>query len=300
MPVQLFYGNEPYCLEYEKKKQRKAENALDIGVFTEWGQEVEQMAGTCPLLGEKPIIFLEIEKLGANEEMLRFFEDTPDSHISIFAETADKNTKLYKWIKKNGLVKECNKLREQDLKKWIAVQCKRKGFQITEDAAAVLIYRTGYYNSNTCNLYTVQNYLYQLGYAYETITKELVEAFIEPTVEEKAFSLGKMLFSKDKRLFMSGKRLLENGESPIAMLSILLRLYRLAYKASLYPEKNEKELEQLLGVKGYQYADARKYSPQVLREGMTTIQKAVGQIKAGYPTKEVYYVTLAQLYMGLC
>lgn len=296
--IELFYGNEPYSLDYEKGKIKKecTEQAFFLQEMESWDEEAEMFSSQIPYLGDKNVIMLSLEKLGADEGLLKFIKsDSENCDLYIFASAADRNTKVYKEIAKNHKVKKCDKLEESLLKKWMSEQAKRKGFSITTEACELLIRRKLYYQDRDCTLYTLQGCLEMLGYANGAITKELVEKNIEETCDEKVFVLSNLLLNKqEERLFFVARQLLEE-ENPIAMLSAILRTYRLAFKASLYEEKTEKEKAALLGVPSYQYAAATKYSTEQLKNGMDILQNAVVKIKAGYPKEAVFYTALGEM-----
>ena len=79
------------------------------------------------------------------------------------------------------------------------------------------------------------------------------------------------------------------------MLSAILRTYRLAFKASLYPEKSSKDCTALIGVPAFQYSAACDIPSEKLLKSMEVIQTAVGNIKNGYPKEDVFYTTLGKL-----
>ena len=297
--VRLFYGNEPYVLQYEKKKVEQSckETGRYPMEFEEWGEAAQLAASQVSFSGEKNMVFLMPKKLGADEKLLKFLNSAADTcDMCIFAESVDRKTKVYKVLEKHHEIKKCDKLSATALKKWAVQQLKSKEFSITEDAYDLLIRRMNYLENPSCNLYTLQNILYQMGYAERTITKEVVADNVPETCEEKVFVLSSLLLKGDgERLFFVARHLLEDREEPIAMLSAILRTYRLAFKASLYPEKSSKDCTALIGVPAFQYSDACDIPSEKLLKSMEVIQTAVGNIKNGYPKEDVFYTTLGKL-----
>lgn len=296
--VKLFYGNEPYSLDYEKGKVKKSckEQMFFLQEMGSWDEKAEMFSSQIPCFGQKNVIMLSVEKLKADEKLLEFVKrDSKYCDLYIFASAADRNTKVYKEIAKSHEAKRCDKLEEALLKKWVMEQAKRKGFSITADAYELLVRRKLYYQDKDCTLYTLQKCIEVLGYADRAITKKLVEENIEETCDEKVFVLSNLLLNRqEEKLFFVARQLLEE-ENPIAMLSAILRTYRLAFKASLYMDKTEKERASLLGVPSYQYIAATKYSAKQLKDGMDILQSAVGKIKAGYPKEAIFYTTLGEM-----
>ena len=73
--IKLYYGNEPYCLEFEKRKIREGVNPMDLQVFTEWARETSQLAFQVPFFSERNVIFLEVEKLAANDDLVSYIKN---------------------------------------------------------------------------------------------------------------------------------------------------------------------------------------------------------------------------------
>ena len=131
-----------------------------------------------------------------------------------------------------------------------------------------------------------------------TITKEAVDTFVIESNTSKTFALTKELLKRnDKKLFMLAKHFIDDKENPIGMLSLLLRSFRLAYKASLYyGDKNDAEISKLLGVPAYQFKEAAEYAPEQISNVLDLIQSGVSEIKTGMASPEVVFInTLAKM-----
>ena len=88
-------------------------------------QQLRELSQTFPLFAEKRVILLDrtgILKSG-KEAFLEILNELPDTTCMILVEPeADKRTKIYKWIKKNGYVGEFLKKdqTEKVLMRWVA------------------------------------------------------------------------------------------------------------------------------------------------------------------------------------
>ena len=121
------------------------------------------------------------------------------------------------------------------------------------------------------------------------ITEKVVCEMIPATVDEKIFALsGYILEKRHKKAFTAAVGLLAEKEQPIAMLSAMHRILRLAFKASLYKDVKGKDRDVLFGAPAYQYIAATKYESAVLKSCMEDIQYAVNQIKSGYPGDKMF------------
>ena len=95
---------------------------------------------------------------------------------------------------------------------------------------------------------------------------------------------------------MLAKKFVSEKEHPIKMLALMERSFRLAYKASLYPEMDSRRLEELIGVPAYQYRAAMRYRPEQVRKALGTIGRGIGLIKQGLAEPErAFYLSLSQI-----
>ena len=82
------------------------------------------------------------------------------------------------------------------------------------------------------------------------------------------------------------------------MLSMLLRTFRLAFKASLY--KNQQELGVLLGVPVYQYKNALDIPVTSLNKIIDIINCAINSIKTGRCDAEnIFILTIGNIFSVL-
>lgn len=293
--IKLYYGNEPYYLAAEKKNLLK-EKGVDTGIFYSWEDAAETVT-VLPMLSEHRIVVLELEKLSADESLLRYLSDPVSfTDLFIFTSNVERNSKIYKLINKKHSLMQCNKLNAQLLKKWIGKQLVSLGAVMNQEAYELFIRRVPYFHDPDCNLYSVKNWILQLAFCCNEITEDIVKEVIPETLNEKMFALSKHLLEGDyPSVFRLSQFLLESQEQPIAMLSAILRTFRLAYKASLFPEINEKELETMLGAARYQYIAAMKYPIPILQKSIWEIQNSVNDIKSGKPAKAVFITALGIL-----
>ena len=295
--IKLYYGNEPYCLEFEKRKIREGVNPMDLQVFTEWARETSQLAFQVPFFSERNVIFLEVEKLAANDDLVSYIKNPCNgSDLYIFAARVDKNAKTYKEIKAKHEVVECNKISSGMMKKWVMKQLRTLQASMTQDAYDLFIRRLNYWGDEDCSLFAIKNYLVQAAAYSPAITDEVIMDLVPATVDEKVFALSGYLLEGDgPHVFHAAAHLLGEKEAPIAMLSAILRTFRLAYKAKLLDGVRGKERDALLGAPSYQYASAMRLELPIIKKCMDTLQDAVNEIKKGYPGDKVFILTLGQL-----
>ena len=296
--IKLFYGKEPYWLNFELNKIRGMVDDLSYCEYDMWDDSVKAIANSVNMFADRNVIVIRLEKLGANDSLMDYLQhECSMTDVYIFAESVDKNTKVYKAIAKNpDNVKECQKLSDKGLKAFVFRKLHAEGAVMTEDAYELFKKRVAYLEDEECNLFTVANYAKQLAFLSDKIEVEDVKDVVPETLTEKSFALTELLLCKQgDKLFKVAKGLLNEGENPISMLSLLLRSFRLAYKASLYPELSGKERKAKLGLTYGRFPDI-KGSPENIAQAMDMLQGAVSKIKSGYPAERVFLTTLARVY----
>ena len=78
------------------------------------------------------------------EELADYMSSIPETTYFVFAEKEiDKKTKMYKQVKKNGSIVEFPRQNETTLSRWIEGRIRRNGKNITRDAYALFIRKTG-------------------------------------------------------------------------------------------------------------------------------------------------------------
>lgn len=299
--IQLLFGTEPYLIDNKVSNAKKSVSEFGFAEFEEYSEEVEEYASQYPICDPKHIIVLYVHSLKNDNKMLKFLKttDLDMNDIYIISNEVDKRTALYKYLEKNNMVYECNKVSDDDFRKFILLVIKNEGGQITEAAYNLFKDRCGYYLSDDITLYTIKIYLQQLMFANKEkkIYEETVLSIVPETLDHKVYALTNLLLQKNgDKLFSMLQGLIEDKENPIGMLSSLLRCFRLTYKAALFDELNEQKLGSILGAPAYQFKAALKYSPKIIEQALDLLQDSVNKIKGGAADPEVImHVTLGKL-----
>lgn len=256
-----------------------------IEKYDGWNPQVEDAWRTGSIFGNKCIV-VELDKLEADSTMEKSFQNTDaDNDLIISAKKVQQNTRIYKLLSKIGKQVVCEKLKEADLENHILKGLKHLHIKMTGDACRLFIDRSGYYEKEEVTLYTINTYLKQLAFSSEKITVDIVDLIIPKLLEENINKMTVLLFSKQKREFLQlVSDLLENKQEVVGMLGLLLRHYRIAYKALLYKDKNERELQELLGLRNRQMKtiqEVRSCSKEQILDGIAILQAAADDIKSG-------------------
>lgn len=296
--VKILYGNEPYLIADEVRKATEGVDELSVSEYEGFSADVWNKVKQYPMFSDRQVVIVNSDTIN-NEALIKYVNKSQEqTDLIVIPKEVDKRTKAFKAFQKAGVLCECNKIDEPTMKKFVMCMLHRENCSITEELYEYFIIRTGYFTDEEINLYTVKNYIIQIAMGESTITKEAVDTFVIESNTSKTFALTKELLKRnDKKLFMLAKHFIDDKENPIGMLSLLLRSFRLAYKASLYyGDKNDAEISKLLGVPAYQFKEAAEYSPEQISNVLDLIQSGVSEIKTGMASPEVVFInTLAKM-----
>lgn len=292
----VLYGNEPYLIEKEVKKMQKEAEDFSFHTFEGFGQEVWDCTSQVPFFSDRQRIVVYTNKL--EDAGFERYIDKPQEHVDmlVIPESVDKRKTIFKKLQKNNMLKECCKLNEKQLQIFIISKIRELGAVIREPVYHHFVERCGYLYDDEVNLFSVESCLMQLCMAGGEITNDAIDTFVEESDTSKIFILSEHLLEKDEvKVFSLAKHFLVEKESPVAMLSLLLRSFRMAYKASLYQDKSEKEISTLIGVPMYQFKKAMQYPVSSISSVMDILQHGVEQIKSGGDADNVFIFTLSKV-----
>lgn len=282
--IVLLCGNEPYLINHYKRAYAENLSFKEMNLFRteEFTQEVYELCQQYPIIDSKRVVYLTLDELKETDLLDEYFKSpVVTTDLIITAQNIDKRTKIYKKLQSMNSVLEYNKLTEKMLSSFILSIIKKNNGSITEKGFEKLVGRINYFRDDNCNLYTVKTYVEQLLYAGNAITPELVDMVIEKTIDEQIFVLSNYLVEKDSfHLFELIDHLIQNKESPIGILSLLLRNFRLAYKISISSGDSKKAATEL-GVPLMQIGLFRNLPYEVVNTSMDLLQSAIKRIKYG-------------------
>ena len=153
--VYLLYGDETYQILRGKKMLKNALVREDDSMnFQEYREErpnlseIRDTAQTVPFFSDWRLIILDRTKVmkTGKDDLVELMEAVAATTVLLICEQeVDKRSKAYKWIKKNGFIREFLKKnnKENDLIRFTAQLLKRGGKQIREQDARYLVNVTG-------------------------------------------------------------------------------------------------------------------------------------------------------------
>lgn len=188
-------------------------------------------ACTLPVMSPKRLVVLrDAEKLKtAEQEMLLTYlaNPSPSTTLIFIGRSADKRKKFFSTIAKAGGLVEHSHPHEREMPKWIRWVAKKKGVEVSDGAARYLVEIIG--NDLTSISSELEKLSLYVG-DKKCIDLEDVEAVTVDSKTNTVFQLTDAIATKNlKDSLVYLKKLLEGGESPIMIISMIVRQLRLIW-----------------------------------------------------------------------
>lgn len=305
--VSLFTGNEPYKIKCEIDRIKKEYGELGVSEYDVLTNAVYTDCLQTGLLADRKAVIVHCGGVPDTDGFVEYLKN-PSQFTDLFLidEQMDKRSAVYKACKsdKYGVViRVMDKVSQETFVSMCMGMIKRRGFTVCETTLQRLYEYTGYAESAACNLFDISIIIKQMCYQTASgaeISPDLIEVFATPCQDAVVWELSDALFSHDgKKLLALGEQLLANGESPIAMLSALLRQFRLAYKIKQM-RGSDRELSAALGVQVFRFKHVCSYREEIISQALHILQKRVNDIKGGTDAVTVFRAALCetQLLLG--
>lgn len=288
--VQILCGTESFCIDKKIEKAKKLVTALEDINISEYGDDyaladVMGAVSAFPVISEKRLVLLKLQEFKRAEDLKKIADAVPESTVFVLAiPTVDKRTSFYKAYKE--CIVPCEKLSEEDVVKFVAQKSAEHGIRATKDGAVELIRRVSYLEQEGVNLYAVDTAIKQLAMLQKDITEETVKTLLPESRTGKAYDLAKLLCAKNYgQLFSQAHYLLDNGESEIGLLSLITRVFRLAWRDKVHGKGKS-------GAPFHQYEMATVYSEEILNREQELLNEAIHKLKYGGSKRQVFDLTL--------
>lgn len=269
MSVYLVFGNEPYLIDnklkeildqnFSKDDEMKDYN-IDILSSDEVYNKYSIAIETLPFMGDKRmVIFKRCElfkqKITKKEEdILDYLEQLVCSNtakdivvVIIEGEKVDKRKKLYKAISNKGKIIECNKLSNNELKKWMREKLIKQNKSFNPKVLEYLV------NNLSNDLYLVNNEIEKL-IAFVGDKEYIEESDLHIcsfTVNESVYKLIDYIVSKKLNSALQLLRsMLREGEAAMVILYMIIKQLRNIATAKSLSSKGYtlKQIGEIIGV----------------------------------------------------
>ena len=282
----LFYGEERFLIQLYEQRIKKAlllpEDEmmnLDVMQSPQDPLQVQSSIETLPFMAERRVVIIKESgafdlKPGKMGELADLLQDIPESATVIWIESnVDKRSKFYKAVQKYGYVVEFKRLGENELLTWIGQEVKRKGVQLDRNTASYFLSLTGN------DMVRIQMELEKLtSYAKERgiISREDVDSIVSVTIENSIFKLTDHLGNQQPAAaYRIYRQLLEDNEPVQRIFFMMIRQFRLLYKASLMQGADRNAVAKELGVPSFA---AGNYQNQARRFGEKRLKELLNKL----------------------
>ncbi|MGL4738681.1 MAG: DNA polymerase III subunit delta [Cellulosilyticaceae bacterium] len=208
---------------------------------------------TMPFFAERKLVSVrnsQLFKTGKKDEtekLLAWIKDLPAYSVLVFNEVeVDKRNTLYKYFQKHFSIIDCNCPKEDALLPMVAQIAADKGVQIARKELQYFVM-----NMPSSISYMIQELEKLRTYCQDSaVTKEVIDTICVFSLEQRVFGLLKEIGMKrvDQAIIIYQK-LIESKESPILILSLIARQYRMMLQAKyLMRTQSAKQIAGALGM----------------------------------------------------
>lgn len=281
--IYLFYGEEELLskmmLDHVKKALIETNfyqmnvNELDGGSID--AQEIINACETLPFMSQKRLVIIKGSKMFNSNQVSNadidlickyLINKSNSTHIIFVNRNIDKKRKIYKTIQKQGEIVEYSRLNNSDLIKWINKRVNLQGKKINSNAIQTFIEHSDYLNKDSkATLYDIDNEIDKLiAYAkdIEIIEKQEVLGVVKDSLDSNIFKLLELMGNgANGEALQLVDVLVKNGESPVKILYMMIRQFRLMYHSKVLKDK------------GFSSGDI----PNLMSERPFVVQKVIGQ-----------------------
>jgi len=280
-PLILLYGEERYHRDKVLEQLIDATvppSARDFNLTILHGKDVNgqkllEEIKTFPVFSDRRMVVVKEAQLVPASELEKLEailpEPVPDAVVVFVADKVDKRRKFFQLLNKTGVLVEFKPLYDNQIPAFVQELLAADGTRMTESAMAAFCRRSG------TNLQEIASELQKLK-AYvgdlDLIDQAEVEAVVSRSRHQSVFDLTDALGGKDAGTALRVLReLLAEGESPVGVLSMLVRHFRQLWKIRDLLDRgiSSKEIPKSVGVNPYfvngLIRQARNFSAQEFR-----------------------------------
>lgn len=198
-PVYLVMGEQDYLRTQNRNLIRSAllgaGDAMNAAYYTGDHftiQEIRDLADTMPFLSERRVITIEDSWLFAKassetDALTDYLEQMPDTTHLVFVEKSpNKTTRLYKQIKRMGVVLDCVTPDAASLRNWAAERFREAGLAIENDALSLFMEDAG---EDMLRIQAEMDKLISYCMGRQTIHREDVQAICSAQLKDRIFDM---------------------------------------------------------------------------------------------------------------
>jgi len=295
----LFYGEEKYLIDLYEERMKKfiassgdASMNIDVFVDKESVSNILNALETIPFFSERRLVIVKNSGLlatGRKDDsalMAAGLKNLPDSGIIVFIEeNVDKRNAVYKAISQVGQCVEFKRPAESELISWVVREMKGHGIAIEKQAALYLIRATG---GGMESLFQEMAKLAAYCKDKGTASEADIDEVCTKGLELKVFGLVDALALKDgARAIRIFENLMEAKESPILVLSLIARQFRLMLGCSQMKGRSSSEIASALGAPPFAIKECMKQAGNFREDELISAIKDCLETDSGIKTGKI-------------
>lgn len=281
--IYLFYGRENILIDNAIKSFKDILNKdmidfnLDILETQVNLDTIRNSVETVPFMDDKKVVIVKEFDLLKNSnireakenEFIEYIKSIPKSSVLVFINSdINKDSKLLKTIKKEGIVCDCDKLSEMDLYKWVRKRFDLNGATIENAQIAYFIQQTGYldrYSKKTLN--DLENEINKISSFIDKdkkVSNYIIDKLLVKKVENDIFKLIDFISQKKaKESLKILNDILDEGQSVSYVFSMISNNLKLIIQTKLLLKEGK----------------SNEYIKEKLNKPLFVISKAIKQSK---------------------
>ncbi len=241
--IYLLYGEEDYLKRQYRVKLKQAicgDDTMNYSYFEGKSKPVSEVIGiadTMPFFAEHRLVVVENYELfsasktkgegaksGQKAELEEYLKTMPDTTVLVFIEkTADKRSRLFKFVKDNGYICELNAQTPATLATWAASVLKASGKQITGNTIDYFLTMVGNDMSRISN--ELEKLISYTG-DRDVVNREDIDEICSVAVASKIFDMVDAMGSRNRQKALGlYYDMIELKEPPMRILFMLSRQF---------------------------------------------------------------------------
>lgn len=236
MIIKIYTGVERLLIERMVSKDKRMVDFPEYGYhsFEEMGTGVKDFFTSVGFSNVK-VALVTLDKIDGldNPIFKNFLLDQSENgdYLIVVVRSCDKRKSIYKDCDKRGLVTVCDKLTDKNLlMQFLLREILSYGGRITPGAMELFLERTRYLDDEAVTLYHLTGLLKDLVDYQTDIDESAVSKIVPENILNNVFSLSKLLLHGDMESVFKQLPGLQKDSGSIAVLSALLREFRIAQK----------------------------------------------------------------------
>lgn len=313
--INLFYGEEGYLKRQylnliEKALFEDEKDMMNYDTFEGKSCDVVKIADaskTMPFMKERRLIAVKDSRLFINgrkndsQYILEELKDIPDSTVIVFIEDeVDKRSALYKLANKEGKAVEFNFLKEAELTNWVVRRFMKLDIGIDQKTAAYFI------RSVSPNMALMEREIEKLSnYVNKHVATADIDTICTKSIESRIFDLtGAIGMKNTSKALEIYSNLMLLKESPIMVLSMLARQFRIMLQVKEYRGLSPQDISMELALHSFVVSEAMKQAEKFSRDTLILALKECLDtdvaIKTGRIGDRLGVEMLIVKYAGVC